>query len=256
MSENNLDKKSDKHSKKKSDKNTESISEDKIQISNNQDINKFPEEKTKKEEIPKMNIHKLSNLADSIINYFSISICLFLHSAYNYEWFHLEDKNEFLFTYFIFAAVALYIIGILNWYEGKELLFIFDFVLSFYFLTIYFKEGYYNTLFDDIKKDIISDSDNNKLQGIFYILIFCLFFVLGFSAFKKGIIFIINYFILFVGFVFLFVDYYWDRKHSWIKKVHYITFIVSGALMWIIGILKIINHAFLSKDNILLGQTD
>ena len=251
MSEKNSVKISDKNSEKKSEKNTEGN----FQINNNQDINKFPEEKMKKKEIPRMNIRKISTLSDSIINYFSISICLFLHSAYNIGWFHLKEKTEFLFTYFIVAAIALYIIGILNWYEGKEILFLFDFILSFYFLCIYFKEGYYKTKID-FNINIMSDSENYKLQGIFYILIFCLFFVLGFSAFKKGIIFIINYFILFAGFVVLFVDYYWERKYEKIKKAHSYIFIVSGVLMWIIGILKVINQGYLSKDTILLGQTD
>ena len=56
---------------------------DNIEINNNQDINKFPQAKIKKEQIPKMNVKKLSNLSDSIINYFVISICLILHSAFN-----------------------------------------------------------------------------------------------------------------------------------------------------------------------------
>ena len=231
-------------------------SDDNIEINNNQDINIFAEEKTKKKEIPRMNIRKISTLSDSIINYFAIGVCLFLYSAYNLGWFHLKENNVFIFTYFIFAAGILYIIGIMNWYEGKELLFLFDFILSFYFLVLYFKEGYYGELLIDMSPDIMKENDNNKLHGIFYILIFCLFFVLGLSSFKKGIIFIINYFVLFVGFVILFADYFLNKKYKWIEKVHCYIFIVSGALMWIIGILKFINQGFLSKDFILLGQTD
>ena len=82
------------------------------------------------------------------------------------------------------------------------------------------------------------------------------FFILGLSAFKKGWIYIINYFILFLGFVFLFIDFYLDREYDRIKKIHCYIFIVSGAIMWVIGILKFINQGFLSKDIFLLGQTD
>ena len=106
---------------------------DNIEINNNQDINKFPQAKIKKEQIPKMNIKKLSNLSDSIINYFVISICLILHSAFNLNWFNLKENSKFCFTYFIFAAVILYIIGIINWYEGKELFF----YLILFFLFIF-----------------------------------------------------------------------------------------------------------------------
>jgi hypothetical protein len=229
-------------------------SEDNIEINNNEDINKFPEEKTKNKKYPKMEIRKILILSDSIINYFSIGLCLFLHSAYELNWFDPEKSSEFLFTYFIFTACLLYIIGIMNWYEGKELLFLFDFIISFYFLSIYFKKGYFNNLLDIKGVDIIDN--NNKLQAIFYLLLFCLFFILGLSAFKKGWIYIINYFILFLGFVFLFIDFYLDREYDRIKKIHCYIFIVSGAIMWVIGILKFINQGFLSKDIFLLGQTD
>jgi len=247
---------------------------DNIEINNNQDINKFPQAKIKKEQIPKMNIKKLSNLSDSIINYFVISICLILHSAFNLNWFNLKENSKFCFTYFIFAAIVLYIIGIMNWYEGKELLFLFDFIFSFYFLTLYFNENYktfFTPDFDDgsdkndgknstnITSDIITSTSfsNNKLRAIFYIFIFCFFLVLLISSYRKGKIFMINYFILFVGFVFLFLDNFFEDKYDCIKKTHYYIFIISGGLMWIIGILKLINNGFLSKEEtILLGKTD
>ena len=105
--------------------------------------------------------------------------------------------------------------------------------------------------------NIIDKYNNNfEIQEVFYILIFCLFFVMGFSAFRKGLIYIINYFILFIGFLFLFIHCYFDQEKDWINKVYSYLFIVSGALMWIIGILKIINQGFLTKDSFLLGQTD
>ena len=101
----------------------------------------------------------------------------------------------------------------MNRYEGKELLFLFDFIFSFYFLTLYFNENY-KTFFAylnndngndknevgnsaDIYSDIpiidfsstISDSiftdeentenlldNNNKLREIFYIFIFFVLF--------------------------------------------------------------------------------
>jgi hypothetical protein len=230
--------------------------EENLEINKNKDNTKPPEEKVIKNEIPKMNIRKISTLSDSIINYFSIGICLFLNSAYNLGWLELDHNKKFSFAFFIFAAGVIYVIGIFNWYEGKEILFLFDFILSFYFLTIYFKEENYIKILGKFNGNIFDSNENYKLQGIFYILIFCLFFIKGFSAFKKGIIYIVNYFILFVGFVFLFIDFYWEKKYNWIDDVHYYIFLVSGALMWIIGILKIVNQGFLSKDIVLLGQTD
>ena len=235
-------------------------SDEKIDINNiniQREINELPREKAKKEKIPKMNVKKLSNLSESIVNYFAIAVCLFLNSAYNLEWFNLENHKSFIYSYFLFAAVLLYIIGIMNWYEGKDLLFLFNFILCFYFLVLFF-----NTIsiisFDNMSNTIINTSlDNVKLQAMFYIIIFCLFFVLGLSSNKKGIVFIINYFILFVAFAFLFFDYYYKHKYNWLKKVYSYSFIVSGCFMWIIGIIKFINYAFLTKQTtVLLGNSE
>ena len=238
-------------------------SEEKIDINNinnQREINELPREREKREKNPKMNIKKISNLSESIVNYIGIAVCLFLNSAYNLEWFNLQKHQSFLFSYFLFAAVLLYIIGIMNWYEGKDLLFLFNFILCFYFLVLFFNNVSVSIIsFNDISKTIINTSlDNVKLQAMFYIIIFCLFFVLGLSSSsKKGIVFIINYFILFVAFAFLFFDYYYEHKHSWMKKVHSYSFIVSGCFMWLIGIIKFINYAFLTKQTTkLLGNSD
>ena len=159
----------------------------------------------------------------------------------------------------------------MNWYEGKELLFLFDFIFSFYFLTLYFNENsdFNNTdnntyininIMNTVNNtDILYNAipDNNKLRAIFYIFIFCFFLVLLISSYRKGKIFMVNYFILFVGFVFLFLDNFFEDKYDCIKKTHYYIFIISGGLMWIIGIFKLINNGFLSKEEtILLGKTD
>ena len=236
-----------------SDKNSKN-SEEKIEINKHDNIK---EASNKKGELPHINIRKISTLSDSIINYFLIGLCLFLNSAYNLNWFELKNHSDFLYTYFLFSAIVLYIIGLMNWYEGKELLFLFDFILSFYFFVIYFKEGHFKNKFDGFNQDIIIDmNDNDKLQGVFYIILFSLFLMIISSSFKKGIIYMINYIFLFIGFVFLFCDKFFGKKHNWIKKAHNYSFIVAGGFMWIIGVLKFINQAFLTKDNRLLGQTD
>ena len=235
-------------------------SEDNIEINNNQNINNLQEIKVKKLKNPRINIKKISNLSDSIINYFSISVCLFLHSAHDLNWFNLDENNnsKYIFVYFIFAAGILYIMGIMNWYEGKELLFLFDFFFSFYFLTIFFKENNKIISLDKMKEEIINNKENNnKLLAMFYIIVFAFFLVLGISSFKKGLVYMVNYFILFVGFLLLFFDNYYGQKHKQLTKARCSIFIISGIIMWSIGILKLINNAFLSKEEtILLGKTD
>ena len=199
-------------------------------------------------DLPLINIRKISNLSDSVINYFAISIALFMNSACELKWFELENNRDFLKAYFLFAGVTLYIIGILNWYEGKELLFLFDFIFSFYFIVLFLCDSLFAISISDAKMD-----GNNKLQGIFYILFFCLILIMGISSKGKGIVFSINYAVLFCGFVFMFAFKFFGN--DWIRKVYSYIFIVSAAFLWITGILKLINNG-MEKSIILLDPTD
>ena len=195
-----------------------------------------------------INYRKISNLSDSTINYFVISITLFINSATELDWFKLKENVNFSLSYFLFAGVCLYIVGILNWYEGKELLFLFNFIFSFYFLSFFFCKNLY---FDNIPEK--NDNDNDKLQGIFYILFFAFLLIIGLSAKTKGIIYVIDYAVLFLGFVFLFAYKYFGNKV--IKYIYSYIFIVAAALLWVTGILKLINNG-LSKSISFLDPTD
>ena len=199
-------------------------------------------------EMPLINYRKISNLSDSTINYFVISITLFINSATELDWFKLKEYANFSLSYFLFAGVCLYIVGILNWYEGKELLFLFDFIFAFYFLSSFFCNNLY---FINIPEK--SANDNGKLQGIFYILFFAFLLIIGLSAKTKGIIYVIDYAVLFLGFMFLFAYKFFENK--WIKYIYSYIFIVAAALLWVTGILKLINNG-LAKSIAFLDPTD
>ena len=219
----------------------------------NTEISNNAEDKTKKEEIQKIeqqpfiNIRKISTLSDSVINYFAISISLFIYSAYNLGWFDLKEQEKFIKGYYIFAGISLYIIGILNWYEGKELLFLFDFVFSFFFIILF--------LNGKLEIKVANNEQNDKLEGIFYIIFFALILIIGISAKEKGIIFIINYAVLFVGFVFLFADKFFGNN-KWLKYVYCYDFIVSAAILWVTGIFKLVNNCLNNRLDKILRPTD
>ena len=240
---NNIEKKEENEKEKEKENNHDK----KTELSDEAEKTENKEVFQKREEPPYINIRKVSTLSDSVVNYFVISVCLFLHSAYNFGWWELKDEKNFLIGYYIFAGATLYIIGIFNWYEGKELLFLFDFIFSFFFIILFLKE----------KVGIIGDNTqpNSKIEGLFYILIFAFILIIGISAKEKGVIFIINYAVLFVGFVFLFADKFFE-KTKWLKYVRYYAFIVSAAFLWITGILKLVNNCLNNKLNVILGPTD
>ena len=209
--------------KEKKNKNKEQ----KIQI--NEDL-------VTKKKYPLVNIRQISSLSESAINYFVIGFCLFIYGCHGLGWFNIdEEKNkQFYLGYFLLSGGVLYIIGVINWYEGKELIFLLDFILSFLFIAIFLKNQ--NHFYDYITN--ISNGDD-KLEGIFYILLFTFLLIIGISSKDKGIAYIIDYAALFISYVFLFV--YKFFKYNIIGKIDNYMFIVTGALFWITGIFKILN---------------
>ncbi len=193
-----------------------------------------------------IHIRQISSLAESIINYLTIGICFFIYGCIGLEWFKVAEEAslKFYLGYFLVGGITLYIIGIINWYEGKGLIFIIDFILSFLFITLFLKNQNLGSI-----SDYLGTYNNDKLQGIFYIMLFCLILVIGVSSKEKGLLYIIDYAVLFITYVFLFA--YKFFKNDIIKKIDCYMFIVCGALYWITGILKILNSSLKTNIKIL-----
>jgi hypothetical protein len=207
------------------------------QDENNDDKTTVENEKIIKTITPLVNMRRITIVSESIINYFSIGVCFVIYGLYGLEWLKVseEENRSFYLGYFLVSGIILYVIGIFDWYEGKELIFLIDFIMSFLFLTLFFK---YQEL--GFITDTLGFYDNDKLQSIFYILFFCFIFVIGISSKDKGLIYIINYASLFVTYAFLFVYKYF--KNDIIKIISCYIFIVVGAFFWITGILKLMNN--------------
>ena len=196
--------------------------------------------------MPFINYKKINIFSISIINYFAIGICLFIYGYINLEWFNSEYYSGFFIGYYLISGIVLYIIGIFDWYEGKDLAFLVDFVFSFYFISLFLRE---------IKMgDITNNNTNNKLHGTFYAIIFCFTFFIAISYKNKGKIYMINYIILFCGYLVLF--FYKYIEADLILKISSFIFVVSGVLFWITGILKIIDNSLNEKTIKILRPND
>ena len=103
--------------------------------------------------------------------------------------------------------------------------------------------------------DIISidKSENPKLQGTFYIIIFILIFVVAISSKDKGKIYIADYSALFLGHFFLCIYKYSEAK--WIKILFSIIFIITGILFWATGFLRLMDSG-MDMPIIFLDPTD
>ena len=99
---------------------------------NNDDKTTVDNEEIIKRITPLINMRRITIISDSIINYFSIGVCFVIYGLYGLEWLKVseEQNRAFYLGYFLVSGICLYVIGIFNWYEGKELIFLIDFISS------------------------------------------------------------------------------------------------------------------------------
>ena len=231
MSENKLIKKTQNLTSKENENNDYKKEDSKIVVFKQKQI------------LPYINYKKQFIISTSFINYMAIGISLFIFGVTNLKWFEIEYNEEFYKGYYIISGIALYIIGIFDWYEGKELIFLIDFIYSFYFISLFLTENRIIKTKNNI--------ENIKMHGTFYAILFSLIICIAISSKNKGKIYIIDYIVLFLGYLFLF--FYKYIKTDWGEKVYAFIFIVAGGLFWITGLLKIIDNG-LSESSIGLLQ--
>ncbi len=200
------------------------------------EIKKNVKEKKNTNSEPLIYIRQISFLSESIINYFAIGICLIIYGFQGLKWFNINNEiyKQFYLGYFFVSGTVLYIMGILNWYEGRNLIFILDFIFSFLFIALFLKNQHIFGYISDF------GTYNDNLEGIFYIFLFCFIVIIGISAKEKGVAFIINCCALFVSYLFLFV--YKFCKNNIIGKIDCYLFIFSGVLFWITGLFKLFTN--------------
>ena len=159
--------------------NAKLMKKEKLKKDNGDDKTTINEE-IKYEIKPLVNIRQISFLSESVINYFAISICFFIYGCHGLEWFKINDENNknFYLGYFLVSGISLYIIGIINWYEGKRLIFLINFIFSFLFIALFFK--------NQKLENFAQLTDNDKIEGVFYILLFSLILIIGISSKEKG----------------------------------------------------------------------
>ena len=185
---------------------------------------------------PFINIRRSTNLSESTINYFLLGLCFAIYSFNGFQWFKNEkilDYPQFTNGIFLLSGISLCLVALYDWYQGRTIPFLIDFCFGLLFISYYLSSVL----------EVVSNTEpitDTKLESIFNILWFAFIFFILLCSKDKGILFIIDYAILFIGYVFVFVSKYWER-YGWIKKTTNYIFLVLTAFFWITGILKLIN---------------
>lgn len=227
-------------------------------IENNDKITNISAEKNdddnainvKKRVIPLIHYKLNPILSTSILNYLSIGISLAIFGCDKKNFFKLQGHRPLRINYYFVSAIILYISGIFDWIDGKELLFLVDFILSFYFFSLYFREETEKKL----ALTIAIESKNDELQGTFYVTLFLFFLCIAVSYKNKGKFYIIDYSVLVLGFIFLFLHRYFNA--GWMEDAYSYIFIADGILFWISGLLKMIDNVMNNHSIILISPTD
>ena len=227
-------------------------------IENNDKITNISAEKNdddnainvKKRVIPLIHYKLNPILSTSILNYLSIGISLAIFGCDKKNFFKLQGHRPLRINYYFVSAIILYISGIFDWIDGKELLFLVDFILSFYFFSLYFREETEKKL----ALTIAIESKNDELQGTFYVTLFLFFLCIAVSYKNKGKLYIIDYSVLVLGFIFLFLHRYFNA--GWMEDAYSYIFIADGILFWISGLLKMIDNVMNNHSIILISPTD
>lgn len=166
-----------------------------------------------------------------------MAIGFFMFGCINAKIFKNEN-DIFLFWNIMVAGITQIALGVYDWYKGKSLYILINFSYGLLFISWFMK----NKLIEDKSIDLKKDEE---YEGALYIIWFILTIIIVIGLKNKGIIYIIDFLILSIGFIFLFLDKYIDEK--WSKKTYGIIFIASGGLFWLTGVLRILNHFYLGN---------
>lgn len=196
--------------------------------------------------MPLINIRRTSNLAVTPLNFFAMGAGIFMFACPMMRWCDL--KSPTLSMALAFGGVCNYILGILDWYQGRTLLSFNDFFFAFihlafyksFSLTIY---GITSPWYDDGSKHYNANS-----VGTFFALALFSFIILIICSLKKGIIYIINYVLLALGTIFIMVWQYNTKaalsKKHWAQKTGGYFLFFSSLCCFFIGLGKLLNEAF------------
>ena len=183
------------------------------------------------------NIRLKNNLSDSILNYFTMSVGLFFYGCLYADIIVKDNTKPFFYDFIMLSGIFQIILGIFDWYKKKTITLLTNTLYGILFISWYTKYKYVLEAQPDYK--------DNKYEGVFYILFIVLSVLLIIASKNKGPMYSINFLALVVAFAFEVVDKYANQK--WAKKTYGFSFIVSGGLFWITGIMRILNNQFLNR---------
>ena len=182
-------------------------------------------------QFPVFNYKRHPNLALTPTNYFALAFGLYMITAPMMNW--IDYNSPSLASALCFAVICEYLMGFYTWYDGRPLQSFMDFVFGLLFLTIYYTTelGKYGI---PVPYDYYT-----YMQGVFYCLWLAMIVALIVAIASRGIMFFINIFLIGLGVIFTLVWHFAQR--TWCRKAAGYILFIAACLIWITGILCLVN---------------
>ena len=181
---------------------------------------------------PDFNIKRTANLAVAPANYFGLAFGLFMIAAPMMGW--IDYRSPTLGAALCFGGICEYIFGILNWYQRRTIQSFIDFVFGLLHLAVFYTTdlGMYQ-----IPVPIFY---HTYMQGVFYIIWFVMLLIVMISLRDRGLLYMINIFLLIFATIFVIV---WEfSKRTWARKFAGYLIFFASILIWLTALLKLINE--------------
>jgi hypothetical protein len=182
-------------------------------------------------QFPVFSYKRHPNCALTPTNLFGLAFGLYMISAPMMGW--IDYNSPSLASALCFAGVCEYLIGFYNWYDGRALQSFMDFVFGLLFLTIYYTSelGKYSIP--------VPYEYHTYMQGVFYCLWLAMLFALIIGLMGRGFMYLINIFLIALGFIFVLIWHF--SKKTWARKTSGYILFVAACLIFITGILVLMN---------------
>ena len=181
--------------------------------------------------VPVFNYKRQPTLALTPVNLFALAFGLYMVTAPMMSW--IDYNSPSLGIILCFAGICEYLVGFYNWFDGRALQSFMDFIFGLLFLTIYYtiELGKYNI---DIPYEYYT-----YMQGVFYCLWVAMLLALIISLMGRGFMYIINTFLICLGFIFVLVWHF--SQKTWARKTAGYILFVAACFIFLTGFLVLIN---------------
>ena len=185
-------------------------------------------------QLPMVNYHQTVNFGYSVPNFFALAMGLYMFAAPMMGWIDYESPT--LGTALMFGGICNYLIGFYDWYQGRTMLSVVDFLFGILHLVYYYTAdlGKYSIW--------VPNEYHTYMQGVFYCLWFFILIFIIISTKDRGCMHSMYMFLLAFASIFLIVWHF--SKRTWPRKVAGYIIFVASILIWYTGLGRLMGNLF------------